>query len=127
VDRVEGLNDHPSLPKNLYEIPETAEQKMKASRGVVEGKMIRERVGWTKNKWGLVLIEPRPSMFPRDGRTVLEKAQDRKKKINLEGHQGMEKSSNPFSALSIPEISDIADKIGVNLACSKTDTARFRV
>jgi hypothetical protein len=98
VDRVEGVNDHPSLPENLYEIPEMAEQKMKASRGVVEGKMIRERVGWTKNKWGLVLIEPRPSMFPRDGRTVLEKAQDRKKKINLEGHQGMEKSSNPFSA-----------------------------
>jgi hypothetical protein len=62
-------------------------------------------------KWGPILVEKRPSRIPKDGRTVMEKAQARKKLANLEGNKGISKTSNPFSALSSEEIISIAKDV----------------
>jgi hypothetical protein len=77
----------------------------------------------TKNS-GAVVIEKRPSRAPKDGMTILEKAQDKKKKVNLESNQGIPKSLNPFCALSFPEITDVAAKTGIRLGSSKDDRVK---
>jgi hypothetical protein len=48
-----------------------------------------------------------------DGRTVLEKAQDRKKKTNLEEPKGI--TQNSFSLLSAQEFSNVARDTGISL------------
>jgi hypothetical protein len=58
-------------------------------------------------------VEPRPTRGNKDGRTMLEKVQDRKKKANLEEPKGI--SCNPFSILSTSIISDIAQDTGIVL------------
>jgi hypothetical protein len=58
-------------------------------------------------------VDKRPTQFQRDGRIVLEKAQDRKKKTNLEEPQGI--SHNPFSVLSISDVNEIASDVGIRL------------
>jgi hypothetical protein len=47
----------------------------------------KENDGVTKRekKWGLVLIEKRPTRNQFDGRTMMEKAQERKRMANLDG------------------------------------------
>jgi hypothetical protein len=62
--------------------------------------------------WGPVLVEKRPTIFQRDGRMVLEKAQDRKKKINLEEPKGI--TCNSF-VLSQDVVSDIAGDVGIKI------------
>jgi hypothetical protein len=42
-----------------------------------------------KTKWGPTLVDKRPSRNKPDGRTVLEKAQERKKITNLEVYLNM--------------------------------------
>jgi hypothetical protein len=61
----------------------------------------------TKKKWGPVLIEPRPCRKHRDGRTILVKAQDRKKRANLGSCHGNSKTYNPFSILSNSKVSNV--------------------
>jgi hypothetical protein len=63
----------------------------------------------------------RPSRVPRDGRTMLKKAQDRKKKTNLDGNQGIPKPLNPFSVLSISEIPEVAAQTSVSLGSKVED------
>jgi hypothetical protein len=62
-----------------------------------------------------VLVEPRPARVPRDGRTMMEKAQERKIKVILEGNKGIVKNTNPFSALSTSEVLEAAECTGVRL------------
>jgi hypothetical protein len=49
----------------------------------------------TKSKCGPVLVEARPTRVTRDERTMMEKAQKRKMKANLEGNKGTVKTHNP--------------------------------
>jgi hypothetical protein len=50
-----------------------------------------------------------------DGRTILKKAQERKKISNLEMNKGKTKTHNSFSALSSDEIGRVADLVGVSV------------
>jgi hypothetical protein len=52
----------------------------------------------------------------------LEKAQDRKKKMNLEGGKGNSKSYNPFSVLSHSDIAQIAKDVGVSLGSNQIES-----
>jgi hypothetical protein len=70
-------------------------------------KPVKEKKKGEKEKWGPILVEPRPSRGVRDGRIVLEKAQDRKKKANLEIPKGI--PQNSFDALSCTDIADISE------------------
>jgi hypothetical protein len=65
-----------------------------------------------KGNWGPVLVEKRPTRVQRDGRTVLEKARD-KKKANLEEPKGITYIS--FSILSAQELSNIARDTDISL------------
>jgi hypothetical protein len=67
----------------------------------------------SKKKRGPILVEKRPSRGQPDGRTMLEKAQDRKKRTNLEGPKGNSRSQNPFSILSNTEILNVARTVGI--------------
>jgi hypothetical protein len=67
-----------------------------------------------KQKWGPILVEQKPSRHQRDGRTVLERDRERKKRNNLEGGQGNAKTYNTFSVLTNSEIVDIASIIDVS-------------
>jgi hypothetical protein len=72
-------------------------------------------------KWGPVLVEPRPSRQAKDGRTVLEKAQDRKKLTNLDGRHGNSKTYNPFLVLSNSKITSVAKVISVVIGNDKSE------
>jgi hypothetical protein len=60
-----------------------------------------------KTKWGPTLVDKRPRKKKPDGRTVLEKAQERKKTTNLEV-KGISKHVNSFHVLSHIDIIDRA-------------------
>jgi phosphohistidine swiveling domain-containing protein len=66
-----------------------------------------------KSKWGPILVEKRPTRSQNDGRSMLDKAQDRKKRPKLEIPKGMVKPVNSFSVLSVEKIVDIAVDVGV--------------
>ncbi|TVT99235.1 hypothetical protein EJB05_55411, partial [Eragrostis curvula] len=66
------------------------------------------------NQWGPVLVEKRSTRV-QDGRTVMQRAQDLRKEWNLEAKKGMNKNFNPFSVLSVSEITTVADVVGINL------------
>jgi hypothetical protein len=68
-----------------------------------------------KSKWGPVLVEKRPTRSQKDGRTILEIAQDRKRRTNLEIPQGITKTHNSFSALLVEEVVEVASKVGIKL------------
>jgi hypothetical protein len=68
-----------------------------------------------KTKWGPVLVEKRSSWNPRDGRTIMKKAQERKKLANLDAPNGTIKIANSFSILASVEISIVAKEIGISL------------
>jgi hypothetical protein len=63
---------------------------------------------------GPVLVEPRPSRHQKDGKTILVKAQERKRMTNLEDGMGEAQSSNTFSVLSNSKFAEIASTIGVS-------------
>jgi hypothetical protein len=73
----------------------------------------REKKKGGQQKWGPVLVEPRPSRGNKDGKTILEKAHDRKKKINLKEPKGL--AHNSFSILSIDNISEVAQDTSIVL------------
>jgi hypothetical protein len=57
----------------------------------------------------------------QDGRTILEKARERKKKTNLEGGAGISKSYNTFSILSADDVSSLAECAGISLGADLKD------
>jgi hypothetical protein len=57
-----------------------------------------------QGKWGPTLVDKRPNKFQRDGKTMLEKAQERKKINNLEKNKGIPKPLNPFSVMAVEEV-----------------------
>jgi hypothetical protein len=77
-----------------------------------------------KKVWGPTLVEKRPSRKPKDGRTILEKAQERKKVCNLELPKGIKAQTNPFSILSSDVISVIANVVGVRLGCNEIECSK---
>jgi hypothetical protein len=101
--------ENKNLPADLYVIPDRMDLDHEKQEGI------------SKNKWGIVLVEPRPSRVPRDGRTIMEKAQDRKKKTNLENTKGIDKSLNPFSILTTVEILEIAECVDISLGKDQSD------
>jgi hypothetical protein len=67
----------------------------------------------TKGKWGPILVEARPTRVPRDGRTIMEKVQERKMKANLKSNKGNHKK--PFPTFSTSEILEVAECTGARL------------
>jgi hypothetical protein len=101
------------LPDNLYMILENTQDITQGVEGKVKlarGKNQKEGRGI----WGPTLVEKRPCRQPRDGRTMLEKAQDRKR-TNLEEMKGKSNTNNSFAPLAVDDILSVADEIGVNL------------
>jgi hypothetical protein len=114
------------LPDNLYVLLELAEQ--------LNGGTIRSDNQWEedkkkpkaradKQKWGPILVEKRPCRGRQDGKTVVEKAQDRKRMANLDGVGGNSKFYNSFLVLSNREITSIASIVGVDLGQNAKDRA----
>jgi hypothetical protein len=105
------------LPDNLYVMLELAEQldggTIMSDNQLEEDKKPKARED--KQKWGPILVEKRPCSGRQDGKTVMEKAQDRKRMANLDGVGGNSKSYNSFLVLSNREIASIASIVGVDL------------
>jgi hypothetical protein len=109
---VQGFSD------SLYSLPDP-KVGTEPEHSDVDGAKLKDNIRKENNtRWGPVLVEKRPSRNPKDGRTMLEKAQERKKMVNLEDPKGMTISFNPFSVLSSYEISKVAKNIGVSLGSS---------
>jgi hypothetical protein len=114
------------LLDNLYELPEMmkvcqeedAQGKKEAEEDVGKKKLQRKQA---KQAWGLVLAEQRPSRGQRDGRTILEKAQDRKRQTNLEGIKGMARTVNSFASLASEDIVEMASVVGMKLGVNESD------
>jgi hypothetical protein len=113
------------LPADLHALPEIQEDSQITieTREETEIEKVNRKV--VKGKWGLVLVEKRPGRFQQDSRTVLEKAQERKNKVNLEGMKGNTKSYNSFSVLAANEISKIADVTGISLGVDQIARDEF--
>jgi hypothetical protein len=123
IESIEMKSGFPVLPYGPFEIPDLPPRdvgKHAPGRGEMEPNL---RADGTK-KWGPVLIEKRSSRAPRDGRTIIEKAQDRKKKANLEDLQGIPKPMNQFIVLSNSEISNVAARTGISLGSSVVDKVK---
>jgi hypothetical protein len=73
------------LPDNLYVLSQ--EKGQDGADQLKNVPVTKENDGVTKRekKWGLVLIEKRPTRNQFDGRTMMEKAQERKRMANLDG------------------------------------------
>jgi hypothetical protein len=110
----ESREDH-NLPENLYILPKLKKEDVDLARKDEDPHLDRKSQKEAKKKWGSVLVEKRTTRNPRDGRTMREKAQERKNVVNLEGHKGITKSSNPFSVLSSEDITRVAKDVGVSL------------
>jgi hypothetical protein len=114
-ERLADSMETEGLPVDLFSIPEV---NMTAQvDGVVDAKEdgLAEGQKKSKCKWGPTLVDKRPSRSQKDGRTILEKAQERKKITNLEKNKGKAKSHNAFAVLSSDEICHVADLVGVSL------------
>jgi hypothetical protein len=109
------VSENKNLSANLYVIPDRMAldqvQEMGESTEVVGKGQGRK----PRDKWGPMLVEPRPTRVPRDGRTMLEKAQDRKNRVNLENSKGINKDPNPFSMLTASEIIEVAECVDICL------------
>jgi hypothetical protein len=110
------------LPDNLYDLPDGPEQS-----GIMEVEQVgqvldKTEKGGNKKKWGSVLV-PRPRRQDNDGRTILEKAQDRKKLTNLDGCHGNSKIYNTFSVLSNSKIANVAKVVSVVIGNDKSEKA----
>jgi hypothetical protein len=114
LDKLAGQEKALGLPENLYMLPELGDQN--GDKDAVEVLDHSEKdPNPGKRKWGPILIEKRPCRKPQDGRTIMEKAQDRKRRTNLDGVKGDSKAYNSFAPLSCDEIVSVADEIGVKL------------
>jgi hypothetical protein len=60
-------------------------------------------------------VEKRPSRHQHHGKTIMEKARERKKKANLDGGKGNAKTYNPFSILSNHDLSSLVEVTCVKL------------
>jgi hypothetical protein len=102
------------LLENLYVIPEMVKrdrvlgEKVEADEDNSKQKMV-------EGNWGPTLVEKRAGRFQGDGRTVFEKAQERKKICNMECAKGRSKNYNSFNVLSAPVIDDLAKDVGISL------------
>jgi hypothetical protein len=110
VEMAMEIDSGQGLPENLYDIPDMKENSDKG-----ESSLAMAEDGGVRERWGPVLVEKRLSRRNQDRRSVLEKAQDRKKLVNLEGGKGNSKSYHSSNVLSNDEISNIAREVGVCL------------
>jgi hypothetical protein len=116
--KLAGMEIVGSLPSDLYVLPEKdTNTEVRDNLEGDGGDQDRAKQGTTKHvkgQWGPVLVEKRPCRRPKDGRTMMEIAQERKRKANLEGATGI-KSHNSFALLSSSEILNLASVTGVCL------------
>jgi hypothetical protein len=105
------------LTGNLYVLPEIGE----GNEGSMDTQMHKEEVKKPEKKWGPVLVEKRPSRQQSEGRTVMEMAQKRKRRANLDGGKGNSNSYNPFSILSNVEITKMTSTVNVDIGKNVSD------
>lgn len=87
-----------------------------------QGKTTIGEEGRTKrktNKWGPIQAEKRSTRLREDGKTALEKAQNLKRKVNLEDNQG--KKTYASAVLSKSEFFHIAEVVGVTVEKNNKD------
>jgi hypothetical protein len=108
IENAREVDANLQLPDNLYNLLELKEKD-------VDGDSVEEtksqggnQTKQTKKTWGPVLVEDRPRRRPFDGRSMLERAQERKRVANLESLKGNCRSYNSFSVLAPEEVSGIA-------------------
>jgi hypothetical protein len=113
--RLIDARDNKDLSEDLYVIPEVIlDSEVEAEKKLEVGKM-KMGAKKKKEKWGPTLVEKRSSKGQHDGKTILDKAQERQKRTNLEGGAGISKTSNSFSVLSSSIISELANVVGISL------------
>jgi hypothetical protein len=96
-----------TLSYDIYTPPDMMNITQEPPQGTEQTKFNKEKRMGEKERWGPILVEPRPSRGVKDGRTVLERAQDRKKKVNLEEPKSI--NHNPSPTLSSEDIAAIAN------------------
>jgi hypothetical protein len=71
--------ENKSMPADLYVIPNrmVLDQNQEMEKGFEV--ISKGQEGKPRDKWGPVLMEPRPTIVPRDEIPIMEKARDRKK------------------------------------------------
>jgi hypothetical protein len=104
------------IPEDIYTLPNM--EQCPVDQVVVEKEVMKHEPADGKKKvkkenWGPVLVEKRPTRVRKDERTVLEKAQDRKKKANLEVTQG--NTQNSFALLADHEVLHMARETDISL------------
>jgi hypothetical protein len=104
-----------TLPENLYVLHESTEVQMQDQVHVSSLEKLDQGCNMNNKKWGSILVEKRTSKHQLDGKTVMEKAQERKKKADLDGYKGNSKTYNPLLILSCSDISNMAEVTGVSL------------
>jgi hypothetical protein len=111
IDSAQGLNI------NLAELSgvgyEESEGTVAQDKSGSDDKMQQR----SSEAWGPILVEKRLSKRNCDGKSILEKAQERKRIVNLETGQGKGNSKSYLHppTLSKPEISNLSSSIGVKL------------
>jgi hypothetical protein len=97
------------LPEDLYSIPEA---EIKARQEADQNEVAATKIikpGNQARKWGHVLVEKRQSRMTHDGRSILEIAQGRKKKTNLEVSSGMTNAKYPPSSNFVTDVVKLAE------------------
>jgi hypothetical protein len=102
------------VPEDLLSFPEVIKTKQNDMRAEARKDGLGAAQKIQRGKWGPTLVEKRPSRFQKDGRTILEKAQERKMINNLKVNKGKTKPCNKFSVLC-SEIYQVAEVLGVKL------------
>ncbi|TVU32565.1 hypothetical protein EJB05_24298, partial [Eragrostis curvula] len=102
--------------------PEWCYEDDKMKQLQLDEKEISEQSEMTRNKdggamvnkklWGPVVTTRRGKRHQEDGRTVMQMAQDNKRKMNLEVPKG--NKTNSFALLSKDEITDVASIVGIS-------------
>jgi hypothetical protein len=110
------------LPENLYTIPVVEDPPQEVQ--MVEVRAEERQQKMDAGKWGPTLVEKRPTRGQRDGKTILEKAQERKI-INLEKPKGIPLSLYSLSNFDPVDASSVARVIGVSsgvdqISCDKS-------
>jgi hypothetical protein len=80
-----------------------------------------EEIEAPKGSWGPILVEKRPSRINHDEKSIMEKAQERKRMVNQETEKGNSKSYTQPSVLSRSKICSIASSVGVSLGQSHSE------
>jgi hypothetical protein len=112
------------LPNDLFSMPGEIRPIQSDMETDGKGEIVGEVQKRNRAEWGPTLLGKRPSKHQQDGRTIMEKAQERKMISNLETNKGKARLCNKFSVLSSDEICQVAGVVGINLGDNSEEIDR---